>query len=237
MKKILLLLTLSAITNIAFAQDNIVLKNGDEINAKILEVGESNIKYKKFNNLDGPIYTKAKDEIFMIKYSNGEKDVLTSNISNLNNINKKISNSNKKNAVIGGTGHFIFESGFENDNFYSTSNLSLMLSIGGYLTENFVIGGVIGGSSSTIGSSNSAVTTSLLGAFIRGYHNDFYSQLGYTVSKDINALTTGIGYRIYLNDSESVSLNPSIVYYTRTYTEIDIKQSGILGGFSIEIHL
>ena len=76
MKKLLLLLTLSAITSIAFAQDNIVLKNGDEINAKISEVGESNIKYRKFNNLDGPIYTKSKDEIFYIKYSNGEKKFL-----------------------------------------------------------------------------------------------------------------------------------------------------------------
>ena len=50
MKKLLLLLTLSTITGITFAQDNIVLNNGDEINAKIYEIGSSEIKYKKFNN-------------------------------------------------------------------------------------------------------------------------------------------------------------------------------------------
>ena len=39
MKKLLLLLKLSTITGITFAQDNIVLNNGDEINAKIYEIG------------------------------------------------------------------------------------------------------------------------------------------------------------------------------------------------------
>ena len=82
MKKLLLLLPLIAITSIAFSQDNIVLKNGDEIVAKIFEVGESNIKYKKFNNQDGPIYTKSKDEIFYIKYSNGDKEMFSKNVNN-----------------------------------------------------------------------------------------------------------------------------------------------------------
>ncbi|MDR1273909.1 MAG: hypothetical protein LBK12_05100 [Odoribacteraceae bacterium] len=57
------------------AQDIITLKNGDEIKAKVQEVGLADVKYKKFENLTGPTYTLMKTEIFMIKYENGEKDI------------------------------------------------------------------------------------------------------------------------------------------------------------------
>jgi len=57
------------------AQDIITKTNGDEIKAKVTEVGVSEIKYKKFENVSGPTYTIAKSDIFMIKYENGEKDM------------------------------------------------------------------------------------------------------------------------------------------------------------------
>lgn len=55
--------------------DVILLRSGEEVSAKILEVGINEIKYKKCNNLDGPIYSVLKDDVFMITYSNGSKDV------------------------------------------------------------------------------------------------------------------------------------------------------------------
>ena len=73
MKKLLLIFTL--FPYLTFAQDNIILKNGEEINTKIIEINESNVKYKKYNNQDGPLYTISKDKIFLIKYSNGEKEI------------------------------------------------------------------------------------------------------------------------------------------------------------------
>ena len=57
------------------AQDIITKKNGDEIQAKITEVGQNEIKYKRFDNLDGPVYTIGKGDVFMVKYENGTKDV------------------------------------------------------------------------------------------------------------------------------------------------------------------
>ncbi|HON19858.1 MAG TPA: hypothetical protein PLW70_00780 [Bacteroidales bacterium] len=60
---------------IVSAQDVITLKNGDEIQAKVTEVMQDQIKYKRFDNLDGPVYFLNKSEIFMIKYQNGQKDV------------------------------------------------------------------------------------------------------------------------------------------------------------------
>ena len=59
----------------AFAQDVITLKNGEDIQALVLEVGEVDIKYKKFDNPNGPNYTMKKLEIFMIRYANGNKDI------------------------------------------------------------------------------------------------------------------------------------------------------------------
>ncbi len=57
--------------------DVIILTNGDEVSVKVLEVGISEVKYLKCDNLNGPSYVIAKQEIFMIKHSNGSKTVLT----------------------------------------------------------------------------------------------------------------------------------------------------------------
>ena len=57
------------------AQDIIVLKNGDEIKSKVTEVEADQVKYKKWDNQDGPSYTANKSDIFMIKYQNGTKFV------------------------------------------------------------------------------------------------------------------------------------------------------------------
>ncbi|MDR1341738.1 MAG: hypothetical protein LBK18_00615 [Prevotellaceae bacterium] len=76
MKKIIFMLAAVTFFGMsAKAQDIITLKNGDEIKAKVQEIGISEVKYKKYDNLTGPVYTLLKAEIFMIKYENGKKDV------------------------------------------------------------------------------------------------------------------------------------------------------------------
>lgn len=57
------------------AQDVITLRTGEDINAKVTKVGETEIEYKKYENLDGPTYTKKVSDIFSIKYQNGQKEV------------------------------------------------------------------------------------------------------------------------------------------------------------------
>ncbi len=56
--------------------DIIVLKNGDDIKAKVLEISPIEIKYKKCLSPDGPLYVVKKMDVFMIKYANGTKDVI-----------------------------------------------------------------------------------------------------------------------------------------------------------------
>ncbi len=57
--------------------DIIILRNGNEIKAKIIEIGITEIKYKKCDYADGPTYTALKSDVFMIKYANGSKDVFS----------------------------------------------------------------------------------------------------------------------------------------------------------------
>lgn len=67
------------ICNNTFAQDIIVLKNGDIIKTKVLEIGSTEIKYKKYTNIEGPIYSKLISEILAINYENGTKDTFDNN--------------------------------------------------------------------------------------------------------------------------------------------------------------
>lgn len=89
MKKLIVLtmLTLSA-QNVA-AQDVIVKKDGSTIIAKVLEVNQDNIKYKKLSNQNGPTYTIIISDVMSVNYENGEKEDY-SNSSNTNDNNSEV---------------------------------------------------------------------------------------------------------------------------------------------------
>ncbi|MFA5462959.1 MAG: hypothetical protein WC265_02660 [Dysgonamonadaceae bacterium] len=55
-----------------FAQDIIVLHSGDSIQAKVLEVTDKNISYKKFNYQDGPTHILEVKKIKLIRWQTGE---------------------------------------------------------------------------------------------------------------------------------------------------------------------
>ncbi len=80
MKKLLnIILFLFAVTfqNIGYSQDIIIKHSGDEIQAKITKITNNEIEFKKWTNLDGPIYIVEKTNVFMIKFSNGEKEIFS----------------------------------------------------------------------------------------------------------------------------------------------------------------
>jgi len=70
----MLLIVLAAVTT--NAQDIIVKNDKTELKAKILEITEASIKYKKFEMQDGPIYSILKTDVFMIIYQNGTKEYM-----------------------------------------------------------------------------------------------------------------------------------------------------------------
>lgn len=66
-----------SISSIAFSQDIIQKKNGDSITSKITEIGINEIKYYRYDNLDGPLYIIAKDEVVQIDFENGSTEYIT----------------------------------------------------------------------------------------------------------------------------------------------------------------
>lgn len=57
------------------SQDRMITKTGNEELVKIIEISNNEIRYKKYENLEGPFYISQKQDIFMIVYANGSKDV------------------------------------------------------------------------------------------------------------------------------------------------------------------
>jgi TM2 domain-containing membrane protein YozV/uncharacterized protein YccT (UPF0319 family) len=79
--------------------DVIILKNGQEIQAKVLEVGQTEIKYKNCDNLSGPTFSKNKSEIFMIKYPNGTNTLMEESKSNSSNVTVNVNSSSNSNPT------------------------------------------------------------------------------------------------------------------------------------------
>ena len=71
MKKIFLLTVAAVAAFSAYAQDVIITRDAKRVEAKILEVSSSEIKYKEFNNLEGPTFVLTNAEINTIIYQNG----------------------------------------------------------------------------------------------------------------------------------------------------------------------
>jgi hypothetical protein len=55
--------------------DVITLRDGSNIKVKVMEISSKVIKYKRCDNLNGPLIVVNTDNVFMIKYANGSKEV------------------------------------------------------------------------------------------------------------------------------------------------------------------
>lgn len=72
--KLKLLFILSFAAGFGYAQDQIYKKDSTLIEAKILEIYPSEVRYKLFSYQDGPVISLAKSEIRMIIYQNGMRE-------------------------------------------------------------------------------------------------------------------------------------------------------------------
>ena len=78
MKKHLLFIVVLMLSGIcAQAQDVIFRSSADSIQAQVLTVGTTEVTYRKWNNLEGPIYSISINEIAAIRYANGTYDFFT----------------------------------------------------------------------------------------------------------------------------------------------------------------
>jgi hypothetical protein len=72
--KDLILLLILVVTH-SLAQDVIRLKSGNDIRGKVVEISNSEVKYKKEKNHEGPVYVIPKKEIYRIQFRNGEREI------------------------------------------------------------------------------------------------------------------------------------------------------------------
>ena len=84
MKKLLLILITAALYSVdAISQDVIVQKNGSTILCKIIDIGAPEIKYKKWDNPDGPNYSILRKDIQAINFEDGRKEVFNNPLDSL----------------------------------------------------------------------------------------------------------------------------------------------------------
>ena len=89
--KIILTLILGISFIKSYSQDKLFKPDGTKLEVKVLEVNQTEIKYKKWSNQVGPTYTINKNEVMMILYQNGENEVInpSSTIPNNNTLQKE----------------------------------------------------------------------------------------------------------------------------------------------------
>lgn len=61
------------ISSLASYSQDIIRTKSDTIRAKVVEIGIDEIKYKDYNNLEGPVIVIAKNHVYEITYENGIK--------------------------------------------------------------------------------------------------------------------------------------------------------------------
>jgi hypothetical protein len=72
---VLFLFLLSGFGESALAQDLLILKSGKEMKVNIIEESADIIKYREFDNPEGPLYSVGKDKVASVKYKKGSKEV------------------------------------------------------------------------------------------------------------------------------------------------------------------
>jgi len=73
-KQLIIALILNSLSVAALSQDTIVMKSGEVLIAKVMEISAREVRFKKTDNLAGPVYVERKSQIEQIIYANGVKD-------------------------------------------------------------------------------------------------------------------------------------------------------------------
>lgn len=111
MKKIIFLFLTSLFTTQLFSQDKIYKLKGTVINAKVIEIGTDEIKYKLVENPDGPVYVVDKSTLNRIEFANGKVEKYTSSFKDPQNYDGQLTKAIKFNFLspLLGYAQFSFE--------------------------------------------------------------------------------------------------------------------------------
>jgi hypothetical protein len=70
----------------AAAQDLIILRDGNIIEAKVMEIAPAEIRYRRFNHLDGPMIIIQKDTVLTIRYERGNYEIINAGVASTSNL-------------------------------------------------------------------------------------------------------------------------------------------------------
>ena len=59
-----------------YAQDLVILRDGNVIEARVTEVSPTEIRYRRFNHLDGPVIVIARADVLSIRYENKTVEIM-----------------------------------------------------------------------------------------------------------------------------------------------------------------
>lgn len=109
--------------------DVIVLKDGTHIDVVLIEVTDKQVKYRKANNLEGPLFVKEIANISSIIYSNGEKEDFTHStqkaeetILKQNETKPTTTNASKSGRIYRDNGHYLY-----NETYISSKEVARIL--------------------------------------------------------------------------------------------------------------
>ncbi len=202
----------------SYSQDVIIFHNGDMIESTIMEISDSEIKYKKYDNLDGPLYVVLKKDIFIINYSTGEKDIFERN-----SLSKDEKSNEKKNQegtnYSKGTKILLANNVLAID--MESESLALNFGMGGFVSDNFAIIGQVHRTHFLTEIALTGLYYSKSGFFVGPsiVYDNYYEDVG---------LSLGCGYAIFLN--ESISIEPVIVTNVTEIGYNDPFQQFVIGG-------
>ena len=86
MRFLIVCFTMLVAVGTAKAQDIITFRDGKQVEAKVIEVTQTEIKYKKFRNPDGPLYTISQHQVETITYAYGEVEEYGDVVAATNNV-------------------------------------------------------------------------------------------------------------------------------------------------------
>lgn len=84
-RRLSFIILLLAFACIAAAQDVIVKNDGSTILSKVEEISSTEIKYRRWSNQEGPMYSISRSEVSRINYQNGEVEIMTNETSTAEN--------------------------------------------------------------------------------------------------------------------------------------------------------
>lgn len=76
MKRLVFIVLLFVLSFPCFGQDLIIRKDGTDIQAKVVEVSQQQVKYKAWDNPEGPVFIIPGAEVAVIRFENGTNYVM-----------------------------------------------------------------------------------------------------------------------------------------------------------------